>query len=307
MAIISVVLVGRGGQGIKSSARIVGTASFLNRSNVQDQPIYGAERRGAPVLAFIRISKGLILDRGPVINPSLLVIADDSLLEEPALNLRQMISKAETALINTNRSVDEIQSKYRIGNLIPISDVSVVDLDKLAEQFLDRPIVGSAVAGVTSRLLGHHFPDLEDAMSLELPHIGITGKAFSDNLALAKKAYNSISIQIGERRAEVAPKDIETFIELSYKGPKASTSTILAPANTEQRRVGMWSRYKPVIDHDECTKCRICFVYCPDSAIFIDKNDLPNVNYNACKGCDICHTECPVNAISLVQRKGSEE
>lgn len=303
MTIISVVLVGRGGQGIKSSARIVGTASFLNGSNVQDQPIYGAERRGAPVLAFIRISKGLILERGPVTNPSLLVIADDSLLDDPSLNLLQTISKAETLFINTAKSVDAIHSKYNMANLIPISHISVADLDMLAEQFLDRPIVGSAVAGVTSRLLGHHFLDLENAMSLELPHIGVTGQDLSDNLVLAKKAYDSLPIQVGERRVEAELKGTATFIELSYQGPKASTSTILSPANTRQRRVGMWSRYKPIIDHNECTRCRICFVYCPDSAILIDKNDLPIVNYDACKGCDICHMECPVNAISLVQRK----
>jgi pyruvate ferredoxin oxidoreductase delta subunit len=57
-----------------------------------------------------------------------------------------------------------------------------------------------------------------------------------------------------------------------------------------------------VIDYDECTKCRICFVYCPDSAITIGADDYPHVNYDACKGCDICYTECPVKAISLVRR-----
>ena len=303
MTIISVLLAGRGGQGIKSSARIVGTTAFLNGFNVQDQPIYGAERRGAPVLAFVRISKGLILERGPVAHPSLLVIADDSLLDDPSINLLQTISLAENVFINTIKSAEEIHSKYNMNDRVPISDVSVADLDKLAEQCLDRPVVGSGVAGVTSRLLGQDFRDLENAMSLELQHIGITGKDLSDNLVLAKKAYDSLSVQLRERSKREASKNTKTFVELSYQGPRISTSTILSPANTRQRRVGMWSRYKPVIDYGECTRCRICYVYCPDSAILIGKDDFPAVNYDACKGCDICHTECPVNAISLVQKK----
>ncbi|MGR3301353.1 MAG: 2-oxoacid:acceptor oxidoreductase family protein, partial [Candidatus Scalindua sp.] len=48
---------GRGGQGMKTASRIVGTASFLEGFFVQDSPLYGAERRGAPMVAFTRLSK----------------------------------------------------------------------------------------------------------------------------------------------------------------------------------------------------------------------------------------------------------
>ena len=45
---------GRGGQGIKTAGRILGTTFFLEGFNVQDAPLYGAERRGvlcSPVFA----------------------------------------------------------------------------------------------------------------------------------------------------------------------------------------------------------------------------------------------------------------
>lgn len=44
---------GRGGQGAKTASRIVGTAAFLQGYTAQDSPIYGAERRGAPVAASL--------------------------------------------------------------------------------------------------------------------------------------------------------------------------------------------------------------------------------------------------------------
>ncbi|MDH5576003.1 MAG: 2-oxoacid:acceptor oxidoreductase family protein, partial [Nitrospirota bacterium] len=52
---------GRGGHGVKTASRIVGTAAFLAGYQVQDSPIYGAERRGAPVTAFTRIDTTSIL------------------------------------------------------------------------------------------------------------------------------------------------------------------------------------------------------------------------------------------------------
>ena len=60
---------GRGGQGMKTASRIVGTASFMEGYFAQDFPIYGAERRGAPIMAFTRLSNNPILERGIIANP----------------------------------------------------------------------------------------------------------------------------------------------------------------------------------------------------------------------------------------------
>src|SRR5436309_8292611 len=43
---------GRGGQGMKTASRILGSAAFHAGFIVQDSPVYGAERRGAPMAAF---------------------------------------------------------------------------------------------------------------------------------------------------------------------------------------------------------------------------------------------------------------
>ena len=55
---------GRGGHGVKTASRIAGTAAFAAGFEVQDSPIYGAERRGAAVAAFTRIDTEQILERG---------------------------------------------------------------------------------------------------------------------------------------------------------------------------------------------------------------------------------------------------
>ena len=51
---------GRGGQGIKTASRILGSAFFAEGFEVQDAPRYGAERRGAPIT--VRLVKGAYWD-----------------------------------------------------------------------------------------------------------------------------------------------------------------------------------------------------------------------------------------------------
>ena len=47
---------GRGGQGAKIASRILGQAGFLAGLFAQDFALFGAERRGAPVVSFTRLS-----------------------------------------------------------------------------------------------------------------------------------------------------------------------------------------------------------------------------------------------------------
>ena len=55
---------GRGGQGIKTGSRILGSALFNSGYDVQDAPRYGAERRGAPIFAYVRADQATINERG---------------------------------------------------------------------------------------------------------------------------------------------------------------------------------------------------------------------------------------------------
>ena len=296
--IVRIQLLGRGGQGIKSAAHIVGTAAFLDGYVVQDQPLYGAERRGAPITAFIRLSDKPILERGHAANPSLLVIADDSLLTDSAVDARsELFSDSTSVFINTSMGSDEIRLKYSTR-----ASVSTKDLSKLTDGLAKPAMMGSAVAGVSAKLAGLSLDSLEHAMELELGSKGIDARALEENLALARKSYYAVSvIKSGPRTSLQQTQDTKP-IQLSYHGIGASACTIVAPANSALRRVGNWSKLKPLIDYDKCTKCMICFVYCPDSAITIGQDSFPIVDYDACKGCDICHMECPVKAISIVNR-----
>src|SRR5690348_9976996 len=91
---------GRGGQGMKTASRIVGTAAFRQGYFAQDSPVYGAERRGAPMIAFTRFDSHAIFERGVVTSADLIVIADVSLLDDPFVHPLQGLSPNGSVLLN---------------------------------------------------------------------------------------------------------------------------------------------------------------------------------------------------------------
>lgn len=63
-----------------------------------------------------------------------------------------------------------------------------------------------------------------------------------------------------------------------------------------------WRTFKPIVDHDKCTYCLICYMVCPDGTIFKDNGKI-NIDYDYCKGCGVCANECPQDAISMIKEE----
>jgi pyruvate ferredoxin oxidoreductase gamma subunit len=71
--------------------------------------------------------------------------------------------------------------------------------------------------------------------------------------------------------------------------------------NTPLRKTGDWRVMRPVIDLSRCTRCWICFVNCPDGAIALTAENVPQIDYSVCKGCMLCAEECPIHVIESVR------
>src|SRR5659263_636823 len=71
---------GRGGQGAVMAAQTLAEAA-VNEGNYAVAFPFGAERRGAPVLAFTRIDEKKIYSKTQVYAPDCVVVLDDSLLD----------------------------------------------------------------------------------------------------------------------------------------------------------------------------------------------------------------------------------
>ena len=92
---------GRGGQGMKTASRLLGAAFFREGYEVQDAPRYGAERRGAPIFAYVRASKAPINERGIILHPDLVIVAARTGVGKTAL----MLNFARNAAIGSHAKV----------------------------------------------------------------------------------------------------------------------------------------------------------------------------------------------------------
>src|SRR3970040_562198 len=72
---------GRGGQGAVMGAQALAVAAAHDGDHAIAFPFFGAERRGAPVLAFTRFGKERLRTRTQVYEPHIVVVLDESLLE----------------------------------------------------------------------------------------------------------------------------------------------------------------------------------------------------------------------------------
>ncbi len=99
---ISIVIHGRGGQGAKTAAMLLAEVAISLGRYAQAFPEYGPERSGAPVKAYIRISDKAIRTHQPIINPDIVIIIDDSLLD--FISVTDGIKPDSTIVINTNNS-----------------------------------------------------------------------------------------------------------------------------------------------------------------------------------------------------------
>lgn len=78
---IEIAIHGRGGQGAVRSAQLLAEAAFIGGYEVQSFPMFGVERRGAPVQAFVRIDKEKILTRAQVKEADYAIVLDSTLLQ----------------------------------------------------------------------------------------------------------------------------------------------------------------------------------------------------------------------------------
>lgn len=286
---------GRGGQGMKTAGRILGTAFFLEGFEVQDAPRYGAERRGAPIFAFVRASREPVFERGMIHNPDLVIIADETLIASPSAEVLHGVTGRTVLLVHSEERPEAW--KERLAHAGPLFTVPTSAQE---EDILQLRFIGASCAGAAARLLGViSRSSLEQAIRDELSPLG--EEIIARNLAMALEPYDLMELHAG---CVVPGVSISAsgysrphWIDLPFDDATVSTPAVFAPATSEMVKTGLWRTMRPVIDHALCKKCWLCSTYCPEGGITIDAEGYPLIDYDHCKGCLICLTQCPSRAI----------
>ena len=57
---------------------------------------------------------------------------------------------------------------------------------------------------------------------------------------------------------------------------------------------------KPIVDISKCVGCFVCYLYCPDGAVYKADRKV-EIDYDFCKGCGICANECKFKAVKMIK------
>lgn len=130
---MEIIFHGRGGQGAVTAAEILVKALSLEGKYGQSQASYGIERRGAPVMAFLRIDDKPIKIRSRLRNPECVVVLDPQLPR--IVDVAHGIKEGGIAILNTEKRPGEIEFGVRLSKL------GVVDAVKISSDIYGpRPI-----------------------------------------------------------------------------------------------------------------------------------------------------------------------
>lgn len=139
---------GRGGQGAVTSAELVAQAAINEGKYAQAFPAFGAERRGAPVVAFVRISSNEpIRVRAEIAEPDVVVVLDPGLLR--IVDVTSGLKANGMLVVNTKKQPEQIRQEFNIN-----WSLATVDATKIVQELLGVPIVNTSMVGALLRATG---------------------------------------------------------------------------------------------------------------------------------------------------------
>lgn len=129
---------GRGGQGSVLAARMLASAFLAEGKYVASFPMYGFERRGAPVQAFTRIDDKPIREKNQIYEPDMMMVIDPTLLKIPTLF--DGLKADGVLIVNLAKPFDAPPSKN-------IKLAGIVNATQIAMEVIGRDIPNTCLLG----------------------------------------------------------------------------------------------------------------------------------------------------------------
>jgi len=174
---------GRGGMGAVTAGELLAKAAIREGKYAQSFPNFGSERRGAPVMAFLRISDEAIRVRTNVYNPDVVVVLDPTLVK--IADVTAGLKDDGVIIINTAKSAEQVAkdfgSKWK---------VATVNATKIAREAIGLPITNTSMIGAFMKVTGSVG---DAAMEEELKER--FGRRADVNVVAMKQAYSETAVK----------------------------------------------------------------------------------------------------------------
>ncbi|MFH0914002.1 MAG: 2-oxoacid:acceptor oxidoreductase family protein [Chloroflexota bacterium] len=173
---------GRGGQGTVLAVETLAYALLLDGKYAQSMPRFGAERRGAPVMAFMRVDDRMINERGAVNDPDCVVVLDTAMLRIAPVT--QGLKEGGWLIVNSSLPPEKlkVEGKFRVATV----DANAIAL-KHGLGTAAAPVINTVLLGAVARVTGLvSLESLKEAIRNKIP----TKK--EDNATAAEEAFKAV-------------------------------------------------------------------------------------------------------------------
>jgi len=179
---IEIRLHGRGGQGGVTSAELLARAAIDRGRFAQAFPSFGPERRGAPVIAFVRVDDKQIRLREKISEPNIVLVLDPTLLD--IVNVAEGLKDGGVVVVNSSKPLAELKQKYGWAR------AASVDADTVAVEELGVPITNTTMLGALLKA-----SEIVPVESLEPVIMERFGKKLGPkNFKAMKRAYDETEV-----------------------------------------------------------------------------------------------------------------
>jgi len=175
---------GRGGQGTVVASILLAKAFFNAGYWVQAFPVFGVERRGAPVEAYLRLDKEKILTRSNVYTPDHVVVQDVKLLE--SVDVTAGLKPGGWVLVNASRQPENLNI-FSGFHLACVDATGIAIRNRIGTH--THPIINTAMIGAFSRML--EMPPLDMIFDAIQEDISVKPE---QNIMASKDAYERVQL-----------------------------------------------------------------------------------------------------------------
>ena len=185
-SLIEICFHGRGGQGTVTAANLLVAAALKDGSKgVQAFPVFGAERRGAPLRAFARISEEEIHLRSEIYSPNIVIVLDESILG--LVDVLKNLKKDGKILVNSTKGPSDFDFSKRFHVATVDATAIAIKHDILVGGI---PIINTPILGATPKILDRiTLPSIQAVIKNKWK-----GEGGKTNAKAAQDAYESVEV-----------------------------------------------------------------------------------------------------------------
>lgn len=183
---------GRGGQGAKTAALLLGDAMLGAGKHMQAFPEYGPERMGAPVRAYTRVSDEPIVIHSGVDTPDVVVVLDHTLIGG-STDVTEGLNEGGAILINSPLKPDEVRRATGIsGHKVFTVDASRISVEAMGAHFPNTPMLGALARATGMIKLEPLLDSLRHKLKVKFRN---KPEIIEGNLDAVRRAYQEVTAE----------------------------------------------------------------------------------------------------------------